>query len=437
MQGREDVSTADMDKLIYMFILMVKLSKAKREEDGKTLYCNDILPQLGIAPKIPATKLSLANLPAIVDDLLENDVTALVQEVEEEIDEAAANTEKETKNDSNSSMLESLTDSDLQTLLQNFKHLSSEEQHHLIAHLKKLESADPKRVEKLRKFVNISDLTGTKEPSNKSKNSDSTPTKSSSSSRSKSRFDDSPPSGSRKGRNAIPPGTEDDDDDDVDSRRRVNPNKFSLDDEDEDDDYNFEDVFKAASSNVNRLSEEHSRLSDKNTKSPIVPVSSSPSALTFNPAGLKTSFNDTQNLIANLMGSLQQSNSNSANKASSSKQTSQAMPQPVPPIDNPVAQQQQMPPQPPQPNQMAFYQQQQQQQQQVYPPGAYNQINPAQANYYNSMGGYNQNPYDGYQQWGQGPPQQMPPQNMQQFGMQGFGMPPQQMGYNMYGQGRN
>ncbi|XP_065362970.1 uncharacterized protein CG7065 [Calliphora vicina] len=445
MEGREDVSTADMDKLIYMFILMVKLSKPKREDDGNPLYCKDILPQLGIARKLPTSSLSLANLPAIVDDLLENEVNALVQEVEEEMENEAAGNEKEAKTDNNSSMLESLTDSDLQTLLQNFKHLSSEEQHHLIAHLKKLESADPSRVEKLRKFVNISDLTGSKESSNKSaKTSDSTPTKSSSSSRSKTRLDDTPPSGSRKVHNALPPGTEDDDDDD-DGRRRVNPNKFSLDD-DEDDDYNFDDVFKAASSNVNRLSEEHSRQSDKNTKSPIVPVSSSPSALTFNPAGLKTSsLNDTQNLIANLMGSLQQSNSNSANKASSSSSSSAAAkhttpqpttPQPVPPAVA-APQHEQLPPQP-HANQMALYQQQQQQhpQQQAYP-GPYNQMNPAQANYYNSMGAYNQNPYDGYQQWGQGPPQQMPPQNMQQFGMQGFGMPPQQMGYNMYGQGRN
>lgn len=430
MQGREDVSTVDMDKLIYMFILMVKLSKPKRENDGKPLYCNEILPQLGIACQLPKTTLSLANLPAIVDDLLENEVSALVHEVEEEMENETAGNDKESKNDSNTSMLESLTDSDLQTLLQNFKHLSSEEQHHLIAHLKKLESADPSRVEKLRKFVNISDLTGSKEHSNKSnKTSDSTPTKSSSSSRSKSRFDDSPPSGSRK---AGPPGTEDDGDDD-DNRRRVNPNKFSLDD-DEDDDYNFEEVFKAASSNVNRLSEEHSRQSDKNTKSPIVPVSSSPSALTFNPAGLKTktSLNDTQNLIANLMGSLQQSNTNSANKSSAS--SSRAPPQPVPPIANAPQQNQQVPAQQ-QTNQMAFYQQQQQQQQ-AYP-GHYNQMNSTQPNYYNSMGVYNQNPYDGYQQWGQGPQQQVPPQNMQQFGVQGFGLPTQQIGYNMYGQGRN
>lgn len=52
-----------------------------------------------------------------------------------------------------SSALESLTDSDLQTLLQNFEDLSAEEQTHLHTYMKKLEASDPERVEKLRKYV--------------------------------------------------------------------------------------------------------------------------------------------------------------------------------------------------------------------------------------------------------------------------------------------
>lgn len=50
---------------------------------------------------------------------------------------------------------EAFTDSDLKTLLQNFRDLSSDEQQHLIRHLKKLEAESPERVEKLRKFVNL------------------------------------------------------------------------------------------------------------------------------------------------------------------------------------------------------------------------------------------------------------------------------------------
>lgn len=47
------------------------------------------------------------------------------------------------------------SDSDLQTLLSNFRDLSSDEQQHLIRHLKRLETESPERVEKLRKFVNF------------------------------------------------------------------------------------------------------------------------------------------------------------------------------------------------------------------------------------------------------------------------------------------
>ena len=54
-----------------------------------------------------------------------------------------------------SSLMESLSDSDLQTLLQNFKDLSTDEQQGLITYLKKLEAKEPERVEKLRKFVNL------------------------------------------------------------------------------------------------------------------------------------------------------------------------------------------------------------------------------------------------------------------------------------------
>lgn len=57
--------------------------------------------------------------------------------------------------DSGSSSMEGLSDSDLQTLLQNFKDLCTEEQHSLISYLKKLEAREPERVERLRKFVTL------------------------------------------------------------------------------------------------------------------------------------------------------------------------------------------------------------------------------------------------------------------------------------------
>uniref|UniRef100_A0A1A9WVE8 Uncharacterized protein n=1 Tax=Glossina brevipalpis TaxID=37001 RepID=A0A1A9WVE8_9MUSC len=497
MQGREDVSTEDMDKLIFMYILMVKLSKSKREVDGKRIYLKDILLQLGISTPSTSGGVStkpssaaLAALPGIVDELFEKELTSLVQEVEEEIDNESV--DKESRSDGNSNMLESLTDSDLQTLLQNFKHLSNEEQHHLIAHLKKLESADPARVEKLRKFVNFADMIETSRSTTESIKSKETPP--AASSRGKNfNCNDTPPANSSNKDKITAPGTEEDE-----YRRRslqVNPSKFALDDEEEeDDDYNFEEVFKAASSNVNNLSEEHSRQSNenkssKNTHETVVPVISSPSALTFNPAGLNISLNDTQNLIANIMGSLQQSNSspkcNTGNSNNSNNNNNNnnnnnktpivpkpvpavpTQPQPVPPIvpvvpaieesniesssgggvgssssyggvsdgTSAIASRDRMLPQ--NMANMPYYPHQRQEP----TPYNYNQMN--NPGYYNMIptghvGGYNQNAYaPGYQQWGNGP------QQMQSFGMQGFSISPHAqpnqppMGYNMYGQGRN
>lgn len=49
--------------------------------------------------------------------------------------------------------MDGLSDSDLETLLKNFNELSAEEQHSLIAFLKKLEMKEPSRVERLRQYV--------------------------------------------------------------------------------------------------------------------------------------------------------------------------------------------------------------------------------------------------------------------------------------------
>ncbi|XP_058119330.1 uncharacterized protein CG7065-like [Anopheles ziemanni] len=56
--------------------------------------------------------------------------------------------------------LENLSDSDLQTLLQSFKELSNEEQMHLISYLRKLERTEPDRVERLRRYVDFDGLNG-------------------------------------------------------------------------------------------------------------------------------------------------------------------------------------------------------------------------------------------------------------------------------------
>lgn len=437
LQGREDVSTEDMDKLIYFFLLMVKLSKAKREVDGKPAFCKNILPELGLMPAPIAAVSAPATLavlpPSLVEGHLDNDFendVALEKEV--------------SKQDANASTLESLTDSDLQTLLQNFKHLSSEEQHHLIAHLKKLESVDPERVEKLRKYVNTSDVNepvaSTSKSSGSIDGSQAIPLESFHSTN-----HNYPISASGGGKHEKPRDRPSSNiaiaDVDERSRIAVNPNKFSLDDDD-DDDYNFDEVFKAASKNVStRTPDETSRHSatDGNSSKSVSDhvMLSSHNDLTFNPAGLKDSLSDTQNLIANLMGSLQQSNSESKVAIKKTTPSNSSHPQPVPPVGSqqtaPQQKQQQQQPQ----QTMSYFQQQGPQSQHQMPggypdmqqqPTPYNQMG---SNYYNAMGGYNQNPYGGYQQWGPGNQQQIPGQNMQQFGMSNYG------GGGYYGQGGN
>lgn len=48
-----------------------------------------------------------------------------------------------------------LSDSDLKTLFQNFKDLSSDEQQGLMTYVRKLESKNPERIKSLQKIVNI------------------------------------------------------------------------------------------------------------------------------------------------------------------------------------------------------------------------------------------------------------------------------------------
>ncbi|XP_037917207.1 uncharacterized protein CG7065 isoform X3 [Hermetia illucens] len=248
MQEKTDVSKEDMDRLINVFILIVKLSK----ERNSHVEVRDILLELGIETNVFDE-----------EDLLSN-----ISKVESKDSSDVAPTGHNA-----SSSLDSLTDSDLQTLLQNFKHLSSEEQHHLIAHLKKLESTEPLRVEKLRKFVDVTDLKGDKS---------------------------SPQTG--KTSNA---GISSFSGDEFESK------KPAMIESDDDDDYNFDDVVKAASKNLsvnNAGKNDENQRADSVSRDPDREVSN----LSMSSAASATtnlSLANTQNLIANLLGSLQQNTS--------------------------------------------------------------------------------------------------------------------------------
>lgn len=65
--------------------------------------------------------------------------------------------------------MDGLSDSDLETLLKNFNELSAEEQHSLIAYLKKLEAREPQRVERLRQYVSAAANTAVAPPEEPSK----------------------------------------------------------------------------------------------------------------------------------------------------------------------------------------------------------------------------------------------------------------------------
>nr|CAH7760324.1 unnamed protein product [Callosobruchus chinensis] len=138
------------------------------------------------------------------------------------------------------SNMENLSDSDLQTLLQNFKDLSTDEQHNLISYLKKMELQEPERVEKLRQYVNL-------EPSKKDDED----------SKSKSSDRRSPFLNRFAGAN---PGSEDlidiESDDDMGEKEKKprenaeNSTKKDVSLDSDEEDYTFEDVVKSVSKTV-------------------------------------------------------------------------------------------------------------------------------------------------------------------------------------------
>lgn len=148
-----------------------------------------------------------------------------------------------------SNALESLTDSDLQTLLQNFEDLSTEEQTHLHTYMKKLEQSDPQRVEKLRKYVKHT-LDDEPSPSmlshtQRQRNDDKAPDRSANSSDSALTNESKRSSREKSGSNPY-------DDMFYDDSKDGKPTHIEhiIDSDDDDDDYSFDDVCKAVSKNV-------------------------------------------------------------------------------------------------------------------------------------------------------------------------------------------
>ncbi|KAG5898526.1 hypothetical protein JTB14_038478 [Gonioctena quinquepunctata] len=202
------------------------------------------------------------------------------------------------------SNMENLSDSDLQTLLQNFKDLSTDEQHNLINYLKKLEYQEPERVERLRKFVNL-------DPNGRSKDEDSKE-----STDSKKKGDRESPFSNRLG--SLNPEVDDltkieSDEEDMEdgdkekyevipkeNEKSKEKSSGKVNEDSEEEDYTFEDVVKTVSKNVKdkemaqskKIVEDSMKFESSKTK-PDLEMSSA------------------KDLISNLMSNISRSNSNS------------------------------------------------------------------------------------------------------------------------------
>ena len=189
--------------------------------------------------------------------------------------------------------MEDLSENDLQTLLNNFKDLSCEEQHGLIMYLKKLEKIDPERVESLRQYVNLE--SGESQTNFQNIRSCLKPSMSNILEQS-GRLS---PFSLRQG--GINPSL--DSDQQVGNNLSENENedqKKSLKLEDSDDDYSFEDIYNAASQNVKerekaKLEEEKMKnLTEEDKRKDEKVKNDDPSLI----------LKETKEMIANLMGQL-------------------------------------------------------------------------------------------------------------------------------------
>lgn len=139
LQGKTDVSQSELEQLINAVVGMAEASKSSNKPMTTASFLEQISKSDGvISPKVEATTLLSA-------ERTQDDKSFIKKEIIHQ-----TSSEKASSNN-----MEGLSDSDLQTLLQNFKDLSTEEQHGLINYLKKLEAKEPDRVERLRKFVNL------------------------------------------------------------------------------------------------------------------------------------------------------------------------------------------------------------------------------------------------------------------------------------------
>uniref|UniRef100_A0A2A4K611 Uncharacterized protein n=1 Tax=Heliothis virescens TaxID=7102 RepID=A0A2A4K611_HELVI len=142
-QGKTDVSSEDLAQLVDAVVGMAEAKKREAEKAKRVVVAPPPVekPARPTLSKMSGTASALQMLQSAYN---END--------------------KKMEKDDVPDVMDGLSDSDLETLLKNFNELSAEEQHSLIAYLKKLEAKEPQRVERLRQYVSEAASTAAKEP---------------------------------------------------------------------------------------------------------------------------------------------------------------------------------------------------------------------------------------------------------------------------------
>ncbi|KAL3274421.1 hypothetical protein HHI36_015810 [Cryptolaemus montrouzieri] len=146
-QGKTDVTQAELEQLINAVVGIAEAQK----NSSQPITTASFLEKLAGGDNTEIKKEDTEAQSKPNSSLKVSECKEAVSKIEEEQETSTGSLDKSTIN------MEGLSDADLQTLLQNFKDLSTEEQHGLINYLKKLEAKEPERVEKLRKFVNLTE----------------------------------------------------------------------------------------------------------------------------------------------------------------------------------------------------------------------------------------------------------------------------------------
>ncbi|XP_034097539.1 uncharacterized protein CG7065-like [Drosophila albomicans] len=342
VNGVDDMSVDDMNRLLHFFTLLAKTHHTRRQTDrslNSGLNFSEAVARLGLKTSLDSEAICNQddiNLKVLIQEVenhfaaKDNSNDQLQHQPQQQQQQQQQNCVNESSNG-----MDLLSDSDLQTLLNNFKFLSNEEQVHLVSHLRKLEVLEPARVERLRKFVNMAELSSDGESCSdyllrvvtnvRPGAASATTANSLDAMRRKS-------SDQQLGTTAAAATT---------AAGKLPMRNFTLDEDDEDDDYEFSDLIKKANethangttttllSGNNSNTDNSNNIGSNNNKTStsgsnqIGGLPSTANALTFKPAtSAKISLKDTENIIANLMGTLTNNSSHGANKSQQLSQQS-------------------------------------------------------------------------------------------------------------------